>query len=102
MRRTARMRWEAAPAQYDQNCGAVYLFERNQGGADNWGQVKKLIASDADEDDGFGTSVAISGDTVVVGAPSEDGTPGHTNRGAAYVFERNYRPGRRRRTTGAR
>ncbi len=24
--------------------GSAYVFERNQGGADNWGQVKKLTA----------------------------------------------------------
>ena len=35
----------------------------------------------------FGRSVAISGDTVVVGAWEEEG--GGTDRGAAYVFERN-------------
>jgi hypothetical protein len=67
--------------------GAAYLFARNQGGADNWGQVTKLTASDAEDDDNFGFSVAISGDTVVVGAYSEDGAG--TERGAAYVFARN-------------
>jgi hypothetical protein len=67
--------------------GAAYVFQRNQGGAGNWGQVKKLTASDAQDDDEFGISVAISGDTAVVGARLEDGAG--TNRGAAYVFERN-------------
>ena len=67
--------------------GAAYLFERNQGGADSWGQVEKLTASDAADDDHFGNSVAISGDTVVVGAPGI--TVAGTGRGAAYVFERN-------------
>ena len=43
------------------------------GGADNWGEVKKLTASDAENVDYFGGSVAISGDTVVVGAYREDG-----------------------------
>jgi hypothetical protein len=69
------------------NRGAAYVFERNQGGADSWGQVTKLTASDAENDDYFGFSVAISGDTVVVGAYDEDGAV--INRGAAYVFERN-------------
>jgi hypothetical protein len=67
--------------------GAVYVFERNQGGADTWGQVEKLTASDAQNDDFFGRSVGISGDTIVAGANGEDG--GGNNRGAAYVFERN-------------
>ena len=47
---------------------AVYVFERDQGGLDNWGEVKKLTASDAETGDLFGVSVAVSGDTAVVGA----------------------------------
>ncbi len=68
------------------DCGAVYIYGRNQGGADNWGQVKILTASDAEAGDLFGTSVAIDGDYVVVGASSEDGTG--SDRGAAYIFYR--------------
>ena len=64
--------------------GAAYVFERNQSGADHWGQVTKLAASDAADSDNFGWSVAISVDTVVVGAYLEDGAG--TNRGAAYIF----------------
>jgi len=66
------------------NMGAAYVFYRNQGGADNWGQVKKLTASDRADSDSFGYSVAIDGDTVVVGANLEDGAG--SDRGAAYVF----------------
>ncbi len=67
--------------------GAVYVFERNYGGIDNWGQVKKLTASDAENNDYFGYSVAIDGDYVVVGALYEDNLG--FDRGAAYVFYRN-------------
>ncbi len=67
--------------------GAAYLFERNQGGPDNWGEVTKLTASDAQSGDSFGISVAMGGDTAVVGALEEDA--GGRNAGAAYVFERN-------------
>jgi len=67
--------------------GAAYVFHRNQGGADAWGQVAKLVASDAAEGDNFGFSVAIDGDTVIVGAMGEDGSG--TDEGAAYVFYRN-------------
>jgi len=66
------------------DAGAAYIFERNQGGSDNWGQVQKLIASDGAEDDWFGVSVAISGDTIIVGAQGND-----SNKGAAYIFNRN-------------
>lgn len=68
--------------------GAAYVFNRNQGGTDNWGEVIKLTASDADDFDAMGCSVAISGDYVVVGAFYEDGSGGN-NRGAAYIFGRN-------------
>jgi hypothetical protein len=67
--------------------GASYIFERNQGGTNNWGQAKKLFASDAASGDNFGMSVAISGDVVVVGAlRSDDHGP---DSGSAYLFERN-------------
>jgi len=67
--------------------GAAYVFYRDQGGADNWGQVVKLTASDAEAGDEFGSSVAIDGDYVVSGAIGEDS--GGTDRGAAYIFYRN-------------
>ncbi|MCP4656476.1 MAG: hypothetical protein GY856_13775 [bacterium] len=75
------------PADPDCYSGSAYVFERNQGGADNWGQVIKLTASDADYGDQFGWSVAISGDTVVVGANGDDDAGNYS--GSAYVFERN-------------
>lgn len=74
------------------SAGAVYVFERNEGGPNNWGQVIVLHASDADDNDYFGRSVAIDGDTIVVGADGanielpEDNTI--FSAGAAYVFER--------------
>jgi len=69
------------------NSGSAYVFERNVGGADSWGQVAKLTASDAAAEDVFGRSVSISGDTVVVGADGND--DGGFNSGSAYVYERN-------------
>src|SRR6202011_1408335 len=68
--------------------GAAYIFERNQGGVENWGQVKELTASDAAQGDEFGETVAINGDPVVVGAPFKNSSPGAAT-GAAYIFERN-------------
>lgn len=66
--------------------GAAYVFYRDQGGADNWGEVAKLTASDAALDDWLGCSVAIDGSRVVVGAQMADGAG--TNSGKAYVFDR--------------
>jgi hypothetical protein len=67
--------------------GAAYLFDRNAGGADSWGQVEKLLASDGAAGDYFGNAVAIAGDVVVVGANLDDDHG--TDSGAAYVFGRN-------------
>ena len=65
--------------------GAVYIFCRNEGGPDNWGEVKKITASDAGVEDWFGFPVSIDGDTVVAGAwPKDDG------QGAAYIYSRNH------------
>jgi len=67
--------------------GSAYVFRRNQGGADNWGQVTKLTASDGAAADWFAYSVAAAGDTIAVGAPSDDDKG--SDSGSAYVFHRN-------------
>src|SRR6202011_4377958 len=71
-------------ANTSNNVGATYIFERNQGGTENWGQVTALATSDAAPSDQFGFSVGISADTVVVGALGKN-----SGAGAAYIFERN-------------
>ncbi len=63
--------------------GAAYVFTRS---GTTWTQQAKLLAADAAPADGFGYSVAIRGDTIVVGAPLEDDAAG--DAGAAYVFTR--------------
>jgi len=68
------------------DAGAAYIFERNAGGMDAWGQVAKLTAIDGSDEDWFGYSVAISGDTVLIGAP-DAGVEG-AESGATYVYER--------------
>jgi len=68
--------------------GSAYIFERNAGGPNNWGEIKHLIASDGAADDNFGNAVAISSDTIVVGA-DKDTVGGNSNQGSAYIFERN-------------
>jgi len=68
--------------------GQAYVFYRNQGGEDNWGQVKILTASDQADLDQFGWSVAISGDNLVVGGPCA--ASGGVERGQVYVFSRDY------------
>ncbi len=67
------------------NSGAVYLFERDQGGLDNWGQVKRLVGESAN--DQYGYEVAVSGDTLAIGAPYDDDAG--TNTGTVYIYYRN-------------
>lgn len=69
------------------NAGAAYVFSQHTGGADNWGQDAKLLATTGAPDDNMGGSVSLSGDYAIVGATGVDGL--FQNRGAAYVFGRN-------------
>lgn len=70
-----------------QDSGAAYVFVRDASG--NWSQQAALRASNGESLDFFGGSVAVSGDTAVIGASSEDGDAnGLPNAGAAYVFVR--------------
>ena len=68
-------------ASEDDGSGSAYVFTK---AADSvWTdatQTAKLTAFDGDDFDEFGKSVAVDGDTVVAGAPNNDGY------GSAYVF----------------
>ena len=61
--------------------GSAYVFTKD---SDGWSQVAKLTASDPAEDDRFGYSVAVDGDTIVVGAYQDDDNG--SSSGSAYVF----------------
>ncbi|MCW1921767.1 FG-GAP repeat protein [Luteolibacter arcticus] len=62
------------------NSGSVYVYTRS---GSVWTQQAKITAADVAMDDHFGVSVALSGETVLVGAENKgNGT------GAAYVFVR--------------
>ncbi len=66
-----------------QDSGSAYVFFRS-GAA--WNEQQKLTPSDGAGNDNFGTSVAISGDTAVVGSPLAD--TADVDAGSAYVFVR--------------
>jgi len=72
-----------------QDSGAVYIFENN--GLGNWNEIQKIIASDSELEDQFGSVVAISGNYVVVGAPFENEDENGNNTlgdaGAVYMYE---------------
>ena len=65
------------------NIGRAYVFVRTNG---TWTQQAQLQASDGASGDEFGYSVAISGETIVVGSWRSNAPT--SNSGAAYVFTR--------------
>lgn len=67
-------------ARWKRPGGAAYVFTRSNG---VWTRVAKLTAADRDRDDHFGSSVALDGDTAVIGAHSDD-----CETGSAHVFTR--------------
>lgn len=67
------------------NAGAAYVYTRT---GTTWTEQQKIIASDAENYDTFGYAVAVSGDTLVVGAWRVDLAGGIGDAGAAYVYVR--------------
>jgi hypothetical protein len=69
--------------------GSAYIFKRT---GTNWVQEAKIVANDRAEEDGFGQSVAINGDYVIVGVSYKDGNTASggvgTDVGAAYIYKR--------------
>jgi len=86
--------YAAVAAHSDGLAGAVYILGKNQGGTDQWGEVKKFKSNDITNYDEFGTSVDLEGNTVVVGAIGEDLDAAGGNKisyaGAAYVFRKDF------------
>lgn len=66
------------------DAGSAYVFVRN---AASWTQQAKLVAPDAADFDHFGISLALFGDTAIVGAAFDDHAGG-VDAGSAYVFVR--------------
>jgi hypothetical protein len=59
------------------DCGAAYVYVLS---GSQWIQKQKLVPSDGAANDQFGKSVAVAGNTIVVGSYLDD------NKGSAYVF----------------
>lgn len=62
--------------------GAAYLFDLSTGG-----QLRKLVPNDPAAGDGFGSSVAITGNTALVAAPIHDAGNGAGRSGSVYIFD---------------
>ncbi|MHA2298512.1 MAG: GH25 family lysozyme [Candidatus Hodarchaeales archaeon] len=67
----------------DNKTGSAYVFVRK---GNIWIKEAKLVARDRAEGDRFGASVSISGDTIVIGAYTDDDAG--SSSGSAYVFVR--------------
>ncbi len=63
--------------------GAAYVYRYADAEA-IWIEEARLAATDGNSIDGFGSAVAVSGDWIAVGAPSEDG--GRVDSGACYLY----------------
>ena len=63
----------------DEKTGAVYVFRRDADGL--WSEHAKLAGSDTQAGDGFGATLALDGDVMLAGAPSQN-----ESTGAVYVF----------------
>ena len=74
--------WDDVGGNPDQ--GSAYVFTRT---GDTWTQQAKLTAADGSLMDNFGYSVALSGDTAVIGA-YWDSSGLNPMQGSAYVFTR--------------
>lgn len=66
------------------DAGAAYIYQLQDG---MWQFHQKIQASDPNNNDHFGYSVAIGGDVVVVGARDADDASGKTDCGAVYMFQ---------------
>ena len=66
------------------NQGIAYVYKKS---GNTWTEIQQLTASDGIANDGFGYSVAIDGDTIVVTARGVD-VGAQSNAGAVYVFTR--------------
>ena len=75
-----------APADDNSNgedAGSVYIFKHF---GDIWVEQAKLLASDGETENGFGWSVSIYGDYIIIGTPY-DNDNGMAS-GSAYIFKR--------------
>ena len=67
------------------DAGAVYVFEKGAAWSSG-NESAKLTASDAAASDNFGYSVAIEGDTIVVGSYRDDDS--YADAGSVYIYEK--------------
>jgi uncharacterized delta-60 repeat protein len=62
-----------------QDQGKAYVFQQSSAG---WVPGPELVASDGTTNQTFGQAVAVSGETLLIGAPGDN-----SSKGAAYIYE---------------
>ncbi len=67
------------------NGGAAYVFRRDAVNPNSWIQMAKIVPSVAGNNDGFGSAVAISNLTILVGSPNAS-LAGAPRSGRAFMF----------------
>jgi len=72
--------------------GSAFVFERDQGGADQWGLVSRFTDEAREYNDVFfGYALGVQGDVLLVGEPLKDITTNEVeqeNQGAVFLYER--------------
>jgi len=71
---------ENCGCNFNDQCGAVFIYDKYKGGADNWGLINLYVGESIG--DQFGYSVSITDDWLAVGAPYFSGS------GAVYIFKK--------------
>ncbi len=71
--------------------GAVYVYERDLGGADNWGFKQKIVVDQVQNSLGFGQRFLASGDQLFVNCPGydENVNDAYPGVGGCAIFQRN-------------
>jgi hypothetical protein len=77
--------WQDDDNNKGEDSGSASVFQYTAG--TGWTEVAKLTASDGAAYDLFGSSVSVSGNTIVVGSYNDDDKGGDS--GSAYVFQYN-------------
>ena len=69
----------------DTNKGIAFIFRKDEGGTDHWGQVKKITPDTLGNKDGLG-KVALFGDYALIAGPYEDRAG--SDRGEVYLLHK--------------
>ena len=72
--------------------GAAYVYHRNEGGTDQWGEFAILHAPDAQSYQSYGSAISIKNNLIFLGAPGNDDLNGAltSNSGAVYLYRVDY------------